>query len=410
MAALMLGIDFSKTDMQISLWDEERTRAEMYQFAENGGSEVLPVMVIAGEDGEPLTAKEALDYSMRTKKQGITSLYGNFSAEPLEFGAGQKTPEELFALYLQSVFSSIRKRYGGAAIAKIGITGERMTTEHIGQLQRVLERLGYEREKIFFSTHADAFLWYELCESNGAKHSSMTMDFDSKGMLSYVLTPAEENIPCYVATTDYSELMPGGLPGMLDITERKNCFENVSEVALARKQPDILYITGAFIEEPEIAGVLQKLSEGQHRIFAGRGLYCLGACWHAVKEKLPRNTIADRQIFYHVYLDAYKDAQEGPVRLLKAGTALEEAKTQVQVILDDTMELKFRIEDVRGKEPAVVTFRPEHFLQRENRTIRFLIELQFLDYGTLVVKVRDIGFGEIYPATYRVWEQIVHLG
>ncbi len=410
MAALMLGIDFSKTDMQVSLWDEERTRAEMYQFAESGGSEVLPVMVIAGEDGRPLTAKAALDYSMRTRIPGITSLYGNFSEEPLEFGGEKKTAEELFSMYLQSVFSSIRKRYGGAAIAKIGITGERMTSEHICQMQRVLARLGYEKEKIFFSTHADAFLWYELCESNGVKHSSMTMDFDSKGMLSYVLTPAEENTPCYVTTTDYSELLPGGLSGLLDATEQKNCFKSVTETALARKQPATLYVTGAFIEEPEITGVLQKLSTGQRRIFAGRGLYCLGACWQAVKEKLPKETIADRQIFYHVYLDAYKDAQEGPVRLLKAGTDLDEAQTQVQVILDDTMELKFRMEDVRGKEPVTVTFQPENFLKRENRTIRFLIELQFLDYETLIIKVRDIGFGEIYPATYRVWEQMVHLG
>ena len=35
MAALMIGIDFSKTDVQISLWNEEKTCAEIYQFSDN---------------------------------------------------------------------------------------------------------------------------------------------------------------------------------------------------------------------------------------------------------------------------------------------------------------------------------------------------------------------------------------
>ena len=38
MAALMLGIDFSKTDMQISLWNEEKTCAEIYQFSDSDGT------------------------------------------------------------------------------------------------------------------------------------------------------------------------------------------------------------------------------------------------------------------------------------------------------------------------------------------------------------------------------------
>ena len=38
MASLMLGIDFSKTDMQIGIWNEERTCADVYQFPEYLGT------------------------------------------------------------------------------------------------------------------------------------------------------------------------------------------------------------------------------------------------------------------------------------------------------------------------------------------------------------------------------------
>lgn len=411
MAALMLGIDFCKTDMQISLWNEERTRAEMYNFTGTPTGEVLPTMVIMNEEGKLLTAKEALDYSMRTQKQGVTSFYGNFSKEPVELEQGRMTITELFAAYLKEALGAVRRRYGGAPIARIGITGERMTSRHIAHLTEVMELLGYPREKLFFATHADAFLWYELYESTEHNTASMTMDFDGKGMLSYLLTPADEErgLPHYVTTTDYSELTSGGLVSIIDLEERAHCFEHVTEVALGRKPITTLYVTGAFLEDAGINRVLRKLSENDRRIFVGRGLYCLGACWYAVKEKLPKNAMADRQIFHNVYIEAYKDAQEGPVCLMKAGTFLDDAVSTVQVILDDTPEMKFQVEDVRRGESIVCAFRPDNLWVRENKTMRLEIELKFLDYENLVIKVRDIGFGEIYPATYRVWEQLIHL-
>ena len=108
-------------------------------------------------------------------------------------------------------------------------------------------------------------------------------------------------------------------------------------------------------------------------------------------------------------MEAYKDAVNGPVLLLKAGTDLSSARTKIQVILDDTKEMKFRIEDMRDRKTMQCTLRPEAFWCRENKTLRLEIVTHFLDDKTLVLKLRDVGFGEIRPATYRVWEQIVNL-
>ena len=65
----------------------------------------------------------------------------------------------------------------------------------------------------------------------------------------------------------------------------------------------------------------------------------------AVKEKLPKKAIGDSQIFHNVSLEAYEDAVVHPVKLLKAGTNLARAGAAIQVILDDTKEMKFQIED-----------------------------------------------------------------
>ena len=235
MASLMLGIDFSKTDMQIALWNEEKTCADVYCFPEFLGGEIIPTMVISDEKGKLLVAKEALDYSIRMQKRGITSLYGNLSNEILDMDGIQRSVNELFAHYLKETLDVIRKRYGSASIARIGITGERLTEERKAHLAEVMESIGYSADKLFFASHADAALWYEICE--GTKGGSMTLDFDSKGMLAYLINSGneEEEIPCYVETIDYSTLMSGGLTGILDEEERKKSFMNVTELAIARK-------------------------------------------------------------------------------------------------------------------------------------------------------------------------------
>lgn len=239
----------------------------------------------------------------------------------------------------------------------------------------------------------------------------MTLDFDTKGMLAYFVCLGNEVLrrPYYVETINYDHHMQGSLETILSEKERHRQFINLLEKAIAKRTIARLYVTGNFIEQPEIITILSSYTGGGRRIFTGRALYCLGVCYHAVKEKFPDCVIGDGQIFHHVFLQAYQNGKLGQVCLLQAGTNLSMAHTIIQVILDDTNELVFRIENLRKGEKINCIFRPEEFYVIENKTLRLEIELYFLEYETLVLKVRDVGFGEIRLATYRVWEQMISL-
>ena len=69
----------------------------------------------------------------------------------------------------------------------------------------------------------------------------------------------------------------------------------------------ILSNVDLYINDHEFITILGRYTSGGRRIFAGRALYCLGVCYHAVKEKFPNYVIGDGQIFHHVYLQAYKN-------------------------------------------------------------------------------------------------------
>ena len=46
---------------------------------------------------------------------------------------------------------------------------------------------------------------------------------------------------------------------------------------------------------------------------------------------------------------------------------------------------------------------------RENKTTRVSIGIRCLDRETAVITVKDLGFGQFFPNSYRVWEKIVSI-
>lgn len=412
MAALMLGIDFSETDLQLSLWNEERTCAEVYSLDNISVQEVIPLFVVALQDGSFLAGREALEYTKQEQKEGASALYGTDIPEVITLNGKQWTSGELLAGLLGRVFSEIRKRFGGASIARIGITGERMDEKGKKRLLRLFDGLGYPEEKLFFSSHADAFLWYEMSESGDqAGKLSMALDFDCRGMLSYTLHPREEGKehPSYLEKTDYTEFMPSGLEKIQPEEERTECFSHVVGLALNRREPVRLYVTGRSVEQESITRILETFSSKNRRIFCGRSLYSLGVCCQAVKGKFTKPVISDGQLFHSVFLEAYQDGRSVLVPMAKAGMQKRCSMAVQQVILDETDRLSFRTADARTGAELAFTIQPDHFRPRENKTLRLEVTTYFLDERTLVVKLRDVGFGAISPASYRVWEQMISL-
>ena len=47
--------------------------------------------------------------------------------------------------------------------------------------------------------------------------------------------------------------------------------------------------------------------------------------------------------------------------------------------------------------------------RRENKTTRVAVKVTFLDRDTAVCTVSDLGFGQFFPCSYRVWEKIIAL-
>ena len=93
--------------------------------------------------------------------------------------------------------------------------------------------------------------------------------------------------------------------------------------------------------------------------------------------------------------------------LIEAGKNWYECKAGCELILDDTKELVFTVSLPDETEKKRVAMALDGLPERPNRTTRLALTLKYVSPKECEVTVRDLGFGEMYPSSGKVWKELV---
>jgi hypothetical protein len=413
MASLVLGMDFYEKEVYVGLWNEEERCTKSFNVPAKSDGEHIPLFVVPTGKETFIAGHEGIAYSIREGCNGVSLLYGKNVKERVEVNGMVFEISELLAGFIGDILSAVRKCYAGAAFSRICITGERMNPDDSRRLSDALLRLGYGKERFFIINHANAFLRYMVSSDEiRRRQRAVTIDTDSFGSEVYFYNPADRGMgfPTYIERLETSPVLNEELYTIADGDKRKEAFEDVvSYVMTQDRNVNCLYVTGHIAEDERIKDVLRRYASASLKIFSGQNLYSSGACYRAVDEKLKDGILSDGEVFHTVSVEAYKDAVIDGIPLIKAGCPLDRAVGRIYLIPDNSDKIVFRIRDQRTGRSEAVNFPLDGLIHRENRTNRLEITVRFPDIKTLVIKVRDLGFGSIYPASYRVSEQTIML-
>ncbi len=98
-------------------------------------------------------------------------------------------------------------------------------------------------------------------------------------------------------------------------------------------------------------------------------------------------------------MDVLKRDSRVQIALASAGESWYEARSVLEVILDGQKEIPLTITPQDPKQRRTVTIPLDGFPDRPDKTTRVRIAAGFLDEKTMVVKIVDRGFGELFPKT-----------
>ena len=93
--------------------------------------------------------------------------------------------------------------------------------------------------------------------------------------------------------------------------------------------------------------------------------------------------------------------------LIEAGDNWYDSKASCEFILDDTEELVFIVSTYDRPEKRRVGMMLPGIPLRSDKTTRLRLELQYISATECKVTVTDLGFGEMFPSSGKIWTETV---
>ena len=91
--------------------------------------------------------------------------------------------------------------------------------------------------------------------------------------------------------------------------------------------------------------------------------------------------------------------------MIEAGANWYECRAYCELILDQTEELVFVVQKVGEEEKKRISMALPGLPKRPERTTRLSVKLQYISREQCQITVRDLGFGEMFPSTGKVWTE-----
>lgn len=413
---LLIGYDLENEFTQINCIPNKTGEPESVGIPDNDKFLIPTVLCYRESTKEWLFGEEAL--LCRERKAGIfiDNLIKRLEKkEELSINQMKVKAEELLEKFLRRTLIAVQQKYKNQKILKLVITSKSLTFSLKEQLKQILEHLGLMEDRAVFLDDSECFMYYSLSQKIELWQNDVGLfDYNTAGLKYFHLTIGRKTIPAIVTIQqiDLTKEFPYTLLQQENLEQFTDSFKEITEQILQQRVVSTLYFTGTGFEGNWVIEILKKLCAGR-RVFRGQNLYTRGACYAAraiVNGGLENILfISDNKITADVTMKVYQNTQETNLMIVEPGMEWKEIKKEFRVILEETNELEFEINNIIKQEPIQEVICLKGLTNRENKTIQLLVQISFLDRDTMVVYIKDIGFGSFYKTSYRVWERVLTL-
>jgi len=256
--------------------------------------------------------------------------------------------------------------------------------------------------RIFFQSHQESFYQYMLHQPEELwRDRALSCEFEDGRLKAYCLENNQRTTPAvaFVEEKEYSGVKQED--GRLLEILQENCGDRLISSA---------YLLGRGFEGDWYQNSLRYLCKGR-RVFRGNNLYSKGACYGAL-EKLSRAGAESGHVFLgrdklkaNLGLQALRQGQDSYFALLDAGENWYEVKKECEFYLESGNSFLVRVDLVTENESREIEIILDGLPERGERATRLRLWVSMSSDRDVSLSVEDLGLGEIYPGSHRVWEQ-----
>lgn len=399
---LYVGLDIRDDITQIAVLEPSKEGPDILMAGGEGGGQTMNIKTEVEIPGSGLRVQGFLEKI--------------YQQETIYADGRKSNPVNILAAFLRRTLSLTKKKYPSESIRMLVVTTEYRELSFITTVYKALEKLGIGKDRALVADRGQSYVYYVMSQKKELWVNQVGMfDFRDSRITYYQMQADRLKRPAIVKVTekDYSDYAQLFISGEQTDEEKSSIFEGMVHGAIHGQIITSLYMTGAGFENDFAADVMKKLCVGRH-LFKGDNLYVCGACYMA------RELGGERRLDDVVYLgedivtsdltiQVYADAQERELPLVRAGTAWYHIEKEMDLIPDGDQELAVCIKNVVTKKQSVRLIPMDGILGRTDRRARVGIQIRFSGPDRCIMTLRDKGFGEFFPSSYRIWEETITL-
>lgn len=326
--------------------------------------------------------------------------------------------EQLLVQFLMQAVSAAREEYQTDQIRQLVFSVPRIEVKLLDCLRKCGDYLGVERKDIHIISHTESFMYYVLSQKKEVWNNQVGMFDLSADCLCYFEMKVQRGVRQTTVLAEMQRLEEGF---SLDILKSPSGARLADKILcscgnrlLQKKLFSSVFLTGRGFESRDWAEDFMKLICTRRKVYVESELFARGAAYKAAdllreKSEFPYICICEGRLDSSISMKVLHKDQTNQLVLASAGVSWYEAGAEVELILDQQDYLEFMITPPDQRKKRTVKMVLEGFPKREEKTLRVLLQIEFLDEHTMTVTVTDQGFGEFFPSTGAVIRQEVLL-
>lgn len=422
----VLGYDLGDEVSQISFLASDADMPETLSVLAGAELYNIPTILCKKKDvNQWFYGKEAVRH---IKEGDGIAVKGLISAakdgKPVMVGDTEYDPIALLTLFVKRSLTLLSMEMSLDFVDAIMFTTRSLDNRMVKVLGAVSQALELRTKNVFYQSHEESFYNYMLYQPDElTRHGVIACDYDLRELLLYGMELNYKTKPV-VATINvkkFQDLDIGTSEFPKDAALfHKTCdrlddeFLKVMEKECEGKVVSAVFLLGDGFREKWTKRSLEFLCRTR-RVFQGNNLFSKGASIAARERIRPTEGgqkfvfLGDDKLKTNLGMKVLKCGTEVYVALLDAGVNWFEAEKSLDIIMDPSGILNIEVTPLTGGKPRVVQLCLEGMEERPKGTTRLRVFMNMSAVNEVYVKVTDLGFGELFPATGKIWEQTIEV-
>ncbi len=419
---LAVGFDLTDTYSQISYGYVDGDGVETVSTIAGASNYLIPTALFKRREvNQWFAGREAV------KNAEDDGFFVDRLLEKAEAGAdisvGDETfrPSALIALFMKRSLALVNMIAPLNKIASFVVTVTDLNSRMVEVLSEAVASLGLKTGNVFFQSHTESFYYYTIYQAEELwKRDVLLLDFSGDYLTSYRMECNQNTTPivAFIDPNSYHSFKTDGLKDMIINSEEakiadQNLLSLLEDIAGERMFSSVYFIGEGFRQELFRDSIRFMCRKG--RVFEGNNLYSKGAAFSA-KNKIVKTLLSESHVFLgndklksNIGINVLKKGMPSYLAILDAGVNWFEAKGSCEVILDRGNTVSFVITPLTGKNPEVVEMALDDLPKRPVKTSRVHIDVTMISEMKMQITVKDLGFGELFPACDIEWKEVIDL-